>query len=576
MPLINDHERPIETTASSRVRLGHGIIREFGGVWWLVGVIVVALASATLVLMQGSQPSDDAHITFRHVRNLLEHGRPAWNLSGVPVLGSTSPLYMMILAAWCFLFRTVDVPLAALHVNVAAHFATVIFGHMVMRDLVGRSWAALGFAAVIGVNALNVHIATQGFEGTSFTLIVLVCLFASRRGFDFAAVVLASLAPLVRPEGVILTPIVWGVIGARRQFAWGKLVAFVGVPIAWLTLSISYYGSPIPHSITAKRMFPAIYSPFDGAMVDPLDRLKHIPGSASHLLRDSVGPLVLYGDATDRGRTWLESARAGVILAGLPLAVFVLLRRCAARGMYLALAPMQLLMTAWIGHWQAWYFPSLVTLTLLILWGGWASGLHRLSMTVFVQRLSPSVRWLATTAAYIVIFAAFISVNDYRVQAGAREFAHQGAVFPVHPWGMLAGLAEQQRALQYRLAAEFLNGRTEPTARAMISEVGVFGYHFHGEVIDTVGLCSPEALAFYPLPRAEVYDADGHLLLPSNNITPWCMVDGLQPDFVVNSRYYLFTLLRPGSDFLEKYEEIQRFGIVWGEPLVIYQRRNAN
>ena len=68
--------------------------RTFGSRTFLALVLVTALGAAALLISQGIQPCDDAYITFRHAKNIALHGRPASNLTGQPVLGSTSPIFM--------------------------------------------------------------------------------------------------------------------------------------------------------------------------------------------------------------------------------------------------------------------------------------------------------------------------------------------------------------------------------------------------------------------------------------------------------------------------------------------------
>ena len=69
-----------------------------------------------------------------------------------------------------------------------------------------------------------------------------------------------------------------------------------------------------------------------------------------------------------------------------------------------------------------------------------------------------------------------------------------------------------------------LNRRGHPPEPALTSEVGVFGFFYRGEVIDTVGLCTPEALAFYPPPASDVWDERGRPLTYEDNLTPTRMV----------------------------------------------------
>ncbi len=64
------------------------IRRHFGSAPVFAGV--VALAAAWFLVSQRLQPCDDASITFRHLKHLVEHGAPAWNLEGQPVLESDS------------------------------------------------------------------------------------------------------------------------------------------------------------------------------------------------------------------------------------------------------------------------------------------------------------------------------------------------------------------------------------------------------------------------------------------------------------------------------------------------------
>ena len=109
----------------------------------------------------------------------------------------------------------------------------------------------------------------------------------------------------------------------------------------------------------------------------------------------------------------------------------------------------------------------------------------------------------------------------------------------------------------------------------MISEVGFFGYFYQGDVIDTVGLCSPEALPFYPPPKWDIQDADGEYHTSANNFTPTNMVMTLRPDYLINSRYFVKNLLRPESPFLRAYEEIARGRPVYSEPILIFRKRSA-
>jgi hypothetical protein len=583
-----------------------GIAGAFGsraGPW---AALLIALCAAGLLASQGAQPCDDAYITFRHVRHLIEHGRPAWNLSGEPVLGSTSPLYMALLAGVGLFSRVGDVPLIALVINTVAHFATVFLAWCTVRRLTQSSSAAGVAGVLVGVNGVCVYTAAQGFESAVYTAVVLGTFHALLCRRDLAAVVLASLAPLIRPEGILLSLLVWAVLLAGRRGRWRCVIAYSVAPLVWIIVGTAYYGSPVPHSITAKRMFPLIYEPFEGPPVDLLARAPRMPGDAYELWRTHAGSLLFHGGPVDEftrppaAWSWIMGAGAvGWFLAGR--------RRVGGELLHAAYAVLFLALFGWIGHTMTWYFPSFVATALIALVVGWSRviGLvaadpqrcsrsapsggapvgNRCPTSVTVRALGGIIggrpRWpraakAVRAVALALVFMVFASVNRYALRVGDGRPEGPGPLLARHPAGDLWVQLEAQRYRGYREAAEFLNGVSAPDDRALISEVGVFGYFYHGEVIDAVGLCSPEAVAFYPPERSDFLDETGTPYSRMNNVVPARMVHELKPEFVVNSRGYMAHLLAEGHPFLDEYERVWEGARVWREPIVAYRRIAAD
>ncbi|UCE60757.1 MAG: hypothetical protein JSU63_03200 [Phycisphaerales bacterium] len=541
-------------------------------VFWLV--VVLGVVCAWFLTAQKLQPSDDAYITFRHVRNLLEHGRPAWNLSGDPVLGTTTPAFMLTLALFCRVLWLDRVDQAALYLNAVFQFLSVLLSYLIARDLFRRTVPAILFALLIGFNSVSAYISSQGFESTMLTAAVLGGLYFVRAGRVSLGLVLASVAPLIRPEGILLTPLLWGHILLKRRFKKRLLFAYLTVPLAWLAVSAAYYGSPIPHAIQAKKRFPSIYKPYTGNDVRLLPRLPGALHQAVGLWEDPAGTLVLTGSASREFETTVGRWRRWILSLGLPLALICAIARPDGAMLYWLYAPLFLLLYGWIGHTQPWYFPSFVVFSILLLFGGWVCAID-LALSRLTRRNDGRIPWWRGLrfGATLLVFLALMTVNNYSANTGQYDHAHRGPIFPRNPWGSLWNLWEVQRYGYYRKAAEFLNSQTTGDAVVLMSEVGVFGYFYPGDVIDTVGLCSPEALAFYPPPEWDIRDSQGRYYTKANNFTPTEMVMALKPDYVVNSRFYLFNLFRRGSFFPEEYEEISRFGRVWGQPLLVFRRR---
>jgi len=189
-----------------------------------------ALAAAFL-LWQGLQPCDDAYITFRHARNLAAHLRPAWHLAGEPVMGSTAPAFVLLLGLPGFLAGGAHVEAVALGVNAVLHGVVVLLTYLVVFDLLRRSLPALLAAALVAANSINVFVFSLGFENAMLTATLLGSLWAARRGRPGIALMLASLAPLVRPEGLLVTPLVWAHVVLARRFRPAHVACFLLLPL---------------------------------------------------------------------------------------------------------------------------------------------------------------------------------------------------------------------------------------------------------------------------------------------------------------------------------------------------------
>jgi hypothetical protein len=546
-------------------RLGDAL----GGWRTTVAVAILAAACGLFVASQGLVPADDAYITFRHVRNLVEAGRPAWNLHGEPVLGSTSPAYMLVLAG-AALFSGGSVADAALLINSLFQVIIVVLVYLIARDLTGRNGPSLLAAAAIGFNSVNVLIFSQGFESPMLVATLLACLYLARTGRYPPAMVLASLAPLIRPEGILVSALVWGLVLFRKDFQWRLLAYYLPIPLVWLLASTVYYGSPVPHPLKAIAHFPVTHEPFEDEPVDLVARLSAIPSQSVHLWRRFAGPLLTSGAVESELALPGAALRYAFVVIGCLLA-FLFTARPQANGriVYFLFGPLFLLLFGWLGHTKPWYFPPFVTFGLLTALVGWSLIIEWLTRPI-------GVRCILIAVAFGTIATISASMNCYCVNRGQVDYAGRAFVFPQHPWGRLWNLWETQRFHEYRAAAERLNEISHDDQRVLISEVGVFGYYFRGEVVDSVGLCSPEALPFFPPLPSDVRDESGRSLSKAGTVVSASMVRGLAPDFVVNSKVYIAGLLRPDSLFLAEYHEVAQLGRVWGEPLVIYKRNEPS
>ena len=526
------------------------------------GALLVASVASLLLYALGPQPCDDAYITFRHAQHFSDALRPAWNLDGPAAFGSTTPLYTLLLGVLGVLFGSAEIDALAFALNLALHFVLVLLSYRCALDITRRAGHALACALVVGCSSVGLYTAALGFETTLLTVCVLLVLDAIARHRQMLAVAVAGGALLVRPEGILLGALVWAWLVAGRGVSARLLVAYLCAPLAWAGYAYVQFAQVVPQSIMAKRHLSAIYRPYIEQSFDLTTRLALWPQDLLSLLGARVAPLLMTGSYADTTSGPLQLVAFVVALAGLLLLTFEWCARRDRRLAYLAYPLGFLLMYAVIGRTEVWYFASFTSSALLLLTAGAAAAVQRLG-----ERLVPPLSALAPALAA----AALMLICNH--------FSFGAATSPLHllpraidPRGAEWQVTERERYASYRAAAEFLN-RQQQQGLALISEVGVFGYYYHGPVFDAVGLCSPQALRFYPPPHAEIFDSSGAYRTPANNFTPYAMIAAIQPQYVVNALIYSVNLLEADGPFLRDYAELAKLGPAWGDYLYVFQRR---
>jgi 4-amino-4-deoxy-L-arabinose transferase-like glycosyltransferase len=214
---------------------------------------LVAIAATTIAvrLWIGPRTVDDAYITFRYAHNIARGVGFVYN-AGEKVLGTTTPLFTLILAISHLLVGNLEV--VAMVINAIADAGIVVIMYSMVARTTNRSLAAMICALLIAFSAGSIRFTVGGMEtGVFVFLIVASCwLFLGERYLPSGIAV--ALATLTRPEGLILLVAMGGVYLLRhRRFPWKPAIAAVVVLLPWFVFAVAYFGSPIPHSVVAKR-----------------------------------------------------------------------------------------------------------------------------------------------------------------------------------------------------------------------------------------------------------------------------------------------------------------------------------
>ena len=219
-------------------------------------VALAALVPLALFVLRERQiagaagfPLDDSWIHLHFARNLAEGAGFSYN-PGVPVAGSTAPLWTLLLAAGALLLG----PSLAL-AKVLGVAATVAAGVLTRRA--AAAWGAAPTVALAAGIALVwtgplTWGALSGMEVSLAAALVAGAMLAHARGHTIITATLAALATLSRPEAILLVPalLLAKPVGLRR------LVVFIAIPLVALAPFVAFcvatVGTPLPATAAAK------------------------------------------------------------------------------------------------------------------------------------------------------------------------------------------------------------------------------------------------------------------------------------------------------------------------------------
>jgi hypothetical protein len=514
---------------------------------FLALLLLVALAAR---LAPGPRTVDDAYITFRYARNLLEGHGFVYN-SGERVLGTTTPLYTLLLAGLALVTGWRDFPTLAMAVNALAGATAVL----ILCDL-GRRFSgqrAVGGAAALlwAVAPFSVTFASGGME-TDLAIALILAAFlahlANRSGWMACC---AALAFLARPDTVIATgPLFLDLWLARRRFPWRAAAITLGLLAPWLLFSSLYFGSPITASIGAKsityrlppeadliRLLQHYATPFSEWRVLP-------PLGVVLVFGLYVGLCVLGGRTAFRGqpRTWPVSLYPLTYAAVFAVANPLLFR---------------------------WYLsPPLPAYFLLILTGAWTvardastlAGPGRAGGGPAAQDRSGRSARLPPFWVPLVLFVPLVLLLlALTLNAWVLHPDHG----PDRPAPEMAWFKLEQL---YARAADIVAARAQEGDTLCAGDIGVLGYRTGMRILDTVGLVTPETSDHYP--------ADPGIYV-TNYAIPADLVLALDPDFIVILEVYGRRGLLPDAGFRDRYQLLEKLetDIYGSDGMLVFGRR---
>jgi hypothetical protein len=525
----------------------------------LIPLLIFTLALAAR-LLPGARTIDDSYITYRYVRNILAGNGFVYN-PGEQVLGTTTPLYTILLTgAGVFAGgEAAPFPQISLALNALADGITCLLLWRLGRQL-GYALAGLGAALIWAIAPYSVTFAIGGLETSLYVLLLVGAVSAHIARKHVLTAFLAALMLLTRPDALILIgPLgldrAWQIYRhselrpAKRRLAL-EVLAFLLPTLVWIGFSSAYFGSPLPHSITAKSL--AYRLPENSALVRLLQHYSTI---------------------------FLEELTFGVpwMIVGFVLYPFLYLVgarqafRASARCWPFLAYPWLYLITFAAANPLIfrWYLtPPLPALMLVVLIGvehlvKQAAGLlrRRQGQPVPVNGApdNQGVLLRLLLLFFVILAPIALTLRGWQVQPdhGLPRPA------PEMAWYLLE--------LRYRQAADYLvaNFKAAPESITLAAgDVGVLGYFTGARILDTVGLNSPQATRYYPLP--ESYHVNAYAVSPD-------LILDERPDYLVILEVYGRNGLLKDTRFLGAYELIHTIStdIYDSRGMLIFARKLA-
>ena len=491
---------------------------------------------------------EDALITYRYAENLALGNGFVFN-PGERVLGTTTPLFTLMLAASGLLFGIEHIPLAS-------NLLSAIFGQLTGL-LTFATLRRLGFSAAVCASAAALFLfqpdvvvaATGGMETMLVVALMAGSFYALSAHRNGAAVVLCALLVLARIDGILWAAIVmllvcWERPGSTHRYA----LLFCGAVAPWALFAQLYFGSVLPHSMLAKL-----------AIGNPGEPLGEFDTLAAHM-RWFAGAAGIQTRPIARGTDSMIVlvATAMLVLAGV---ASILKKPYRPALLAVALFPPFLCAAYFVGRTPRifpWYLvPPLWCVSTLMVIGAvhvWAAVRDR-------SRL----RRIGRLALGVYVGSLLLMLLLHLTSAGLRELAHQER------------MQDYEDGLRRRVG-EWLATNTPEGATVATEATGYQGYYSKRRIIDLAGLTSREVLSAARESRG------------NSAATFYQVLKRTRPDYIVlrsfevdrNRAFHggqLFQTREQRSYFDENYEELKRFSVPgFGGPLsflTVFARRDA-
>jgi hypothetical protein len=533
-------------------------------------IILIAVIARAL---PGPRTIDDAFITFRYSRNIVEGLGFVYN-PGVHTLGTTTPLFTLVMAAISAATGGQDFQWYAIAVSAAADAITAALLFSLTRRFTGSALFGFVIGVLWGVSPRSVTFAVGGME-TSVNILWMVAAVwcyvnaihlrgtentekqASKNNSPTSSLlallaswrlnnpliwmgVFAGLGLLTRIDAALwIAPLItyqwWeqirAIVSAKNKgfqplvqgyFPLQTWLSCTLTIAPWFIFSVFYFGSPIPNSINAKTI--AYVMPPSVAFLTLALGTFSVPFFETELF-----PPELRGMAGIAFMTlYLILSIFGILYAMRKAQR--LLPFLAYPWLYLAVFS---IVNPLIFRWYV--LPPLPALTLGIVCGVW-SVLSSVEESIRRGKapVHPYITTIIITLLGVFWLAGSLNVWTLHPDHGLDRPAPQMA------WHQIELYYEQ---IGTQLREEY---NVTPETRVASADIGAVGYFSRATIIDTVGLVTPELRRYYPNPPELIVEGQNYAVPPQ-------LILDTQPTYFVTMEAFVRLGLEQNAAFMSEY-----------------------
>jgi hypothetical protein len=379
---------------------------------------------------------------------------------------------------------------------------------------------------------------------TEFVILALVAAFAAYvAGRSRLSAALMALAVLLRPDALIAAGLLLADMGLRpllsreggslaerlRRLPWAEVAVFAAMLLPWIVFASLYFGWPVPQSVQAKvRAYH----------LEPFSALIRL---LQHLSTPFFEHEVL-------GRFW-PAVGLPLYLAFYLLGSLRMVRR-EGRALPLVLYPLAYVVVFGAANPLIfrWYLAPLLPFYFLGILTGFRDLFRDLAARLGWEKIGAGAFGLLLACWLALTVNAYTLHPDHGPELPAPEMA----------WFKLE--------LFYHRAAGLITPWLDAGDVVAAGDIGVVGWYTGAPILDTVGLISPEAVAYYPL------DPDQ---LVTNYAMSADLIRDFQPDYIITLEVYVRETLLAAPWFQMEYEQVVKIetDVYGSEGMLVFERR---